>query len=58
MRLQLKPPAPKLAIRIITSNPPRRYCTKRRTVRRFPGYNGQSTAEYVADFCWLNNLKG
>lgn len=58
MRLQLNPPAPKLAIRLIKSNPARRYCTKRRTVRRFPGYNGQSTAEYVAAFCQLNNLKG
>lgn len=57
MRLQLKPPAPKLAIRLIKSNPARRYCTKRRTVRVFP-QPGLSTALYVAAFCQLNNLKG
>lgn len=57
MRLQLKPPAPKLAIRLIKSNPARRYCTKRRTVRVFPSYTYYPTvAEYVAMFDSLNNL--
>lgn len=58
MRLQLNPPAPKLAIRIIKSNPSRRYCTKRRTVRVFPRSLCLSVAEYVALFCGFNNLKG
>lgn len=42
-------------VRIIKSNPARRYCTKRRTVRVFP-QPGLTTAQYVATFCQLNNL--
>ena len=57
MKVQLNPPPPRLALRLIRSNPARRYCTKRRTVRVFP-QPGLSTALYVATFCQLNNLKG
>lgn len=55
MNLQLKPPAPKLEIKVIRSNPASRYCTKRRTIRRFP-YYCDTAAQYVATFCQLNNL--
>lgn len=57
MRLQLNPPPPRLKIKLIRSNPARRYCTKRRTAHLFPHGTCPSVQAYVAAFCDLNHLK-
>ena len=52
-------PKPKLHIRLIRTNPPRRYCTKQQPVRLSIPYWAycDSIAQYVAAFNLRNFLK-